>query len=64
MPADLRNQISAALTDAIKDPAVSKPFTDVGLEVVANSSDEFTRFQRQESARWKEVIETGNISIQ
>ncbi|MDH2234880.1 tripartite tricarboxylate transporter substrate binding protein [Pigmentiphaga sp. GD03639] len=64
LPADLRNQISAALTDAIKDPAVSKPFTDVGLEVVANSSDEFTRFQRQESARWKEVIETGNISIQ
>ena len=64
LPADLRSQISAALTDAIKDPAVSKPFTDVGLEVVANSSDEFTRFQRQESARWKEVIETGNISIQ
>ncbi|MEK7948159.1 tripartite tricarboxylate transporter substrate binding protein [Pigmentiphaga sp. YJ18] len=64
LPADLRNQISAALTEAIRDPAVSKPFTDVGLEVVANSSDEFTRFQRQESTRWKEVIETGNISIQ
>lgn len=64
LPTDVRDRISADLTGAIKDPAVSKPFTDVGLELVANSPDEFARFQQQESARWKEVIEAGNISIQ
>ncbi|ARP95944.1 Bug family tripartite tricarboxylate transporter substrate binding protein [Bordetella genomosp. 13] len=64
LPADIRDKLSAALVTAIKDPAVSKPFTDVGLEVVANTPEAFTRFQQQESARWKTVIEAGNISVQ
>ena len=49
---------------ALKDPSLSKPFTDIGLEIVANSPDAFTKFQQQESARWKQVIETGGISVQ
>lgn len=64
LPADVRDKLSASLVTALKDPAVSKPFTDVGLEIVANSPEEFTRFQQQESARWKQVIETGGISVQ
>ena len=64
LPADIRDKLSAALTTAIKDPAVSKPFTDVGLEVVANSPEAFTKFQQDESKRWKTVIETGNITVQ
>jgi tripartite-type tricarboxylate transporter receptor subunit TctC len=64
LPADIRDKLSAALVTAIKDPSISKPFTDVGLEVVANTPEEFTRFQQQESARWKEVIQTGGITIE
>ena len=64
IPDDVRNKLSQALTAAIKDPAVSKPFTDVGLEVVANSPEAFTEFQKKESARWKQVIETGGITVQ
>lgn len=64
LPTDVRDKLSAALVNAVKDPAISKPFTDQGLEVVANSPEEFTRFQQQESARWKEVIQTGNITIE
>lgn len=64
LPADVRDKLAAALTSAIKDPSVSKPFTDVGLEVVANTPAEFTKFQQQESKRWKEVIETGGITVQ
>lgn len=64
LPADIRDKLSAALTAAIKDPAVSKPFTDVGLEVVANSPETFTKFQQDESKRWKNVIETGGITVQ
>ncbi|CAM4093615.1 Bug family tripartite tricarboxylate transporter substrate binding protein [Bordetella muralis] len=64
LPADIRDKLSAALATAIKDPAVSKPFTDVGLEVVANSPEVFTKFQQDESKRWKNVIETGNITVQ
>nr|WP_254924148.1 tripartite tricarboxylate transporter substrate binding protein [Bordetella genomosp. 4] len=64
LPADIRDKLSTALSTAIKDPAVSKPFTDVGLEVVANSPEAFTKFQQDESKRWQTVIETGNITVQ
>ncbi|WP_233238231.1 tripartite tricarboxylate transporter substrate binding protein [Bordetella sp. LUAb4] len=64
LPADLKKQISDALVEAVKDPAVSKPFTDVGLEVVASSPDDFAKFQAKESARWKQVIDTGHITLQ
>jgi hypothetical protein len=31
--------------------------------VVANSSEEFAKFQAQELARWRTVIETGKIEV-
>ncbi|WP_144630529.1 Bug family tripartite tricarboxylate transporter substrate binding protein [Bordetella genomosp. 13] len=64
LPADVRGKLSGALGAALKDPAVSKPFIDLGLEVVANSPEAFAKFQQQESARWKTVIQTGNITVQ
>ena len=36
-------------------------FEEMGFEVVANNGSQFTDFLAQEIARWKTVIETGNI---
>jgi hypothetical protein len=41
---------------------VKAKFTDIGLEVVANTPEEFARFQRMEYDRWKEVITAGKIT--
>ncbi|MFT4189979.1 MAG: tripartite tricarboxylate transporter substrate binding protein [Comamonas sp.] len=64
LPADIRAKLHDGIVKALRDPAVSKPFTDVGLEIVANSPEEFARFQAREFARWKQVIETGGITAQ
>ncbi|MGY8524704.1 Bug family tripartite tricarboxylate transporter substrate binding protein [Paracidovorax citrulli] len=64
LPADVRTKLHDGLVKALRDPAVSKPFTDVGLEIVANTPEEFAKFQAKEYARWKEVIETGKITAQ
>ena len=64
LPADVKAKLHAGIVKALQDPAVSKPFTDVGLEVVANSPEEFAQFQAKEFARWKQVIETGGITGQ
>jgi tripartite-type tricarboxylate transporter receptor subunit TctC len=64
LPPDLEKKIADALIAAIRDPAVSKPFTELGLEVVANTPQQFTEFQKRESARWKQVIESGGITAQ
>jgi tripartite-type tricarboxylate transporter receptor subunit TctC len=63
LPADVRNKAHETMTAALNDPAVRKQFTDIGLEVVANTPTQFAAFQQQEFARWKKVIEIGKITI-
>ncbi|WP_159916377.1 tripartite tricarboxylate transporter substrate binding protein [Pantoea sp. 18069] len=62
LPADVKARLHAGIVNALKDPALTRQFTDAGLEVVASSPEEFTRFQAKEFARWKQVIETGGIT--
>ncbi|MET1113737.1 MAG: tripartite tricarboxylate transporter substrate binding protein [Comamonas sp.] len=62
LPADIKAKLHAGIVKALKDPALTKQFTDAGLEVVASSPEEFTQFQAKEYARWKQVIETGGIT--
>ncbi|HYR00621.1 MAG TPA: tripartite tricarboxylate transporter substrate binding protein [Casimicrobiaceae bacterium] len=62
LPADVRSKIHAAAVAALRDPAVAKRMTDIGFEIVANTPEEFARFQAAEYARWKKVIETGHIT--
>jgi tripartite-type tricarboxylate transporter receptor subunit TctC len=61
LPADVKAKLHAAAVAAFKDPAVAKRLTDLGLEIVGNSPEEFARFQQQELARWKRVIATAGI---
>ena len=63
LPADVRTKIGNAAVAALKDPAVAKTMTDMGLEIVANTPDQFAKFQAAEYARWKKVIETGQITL-
>jgi tripartite-type tricarboxylate transporter receptor subunit TctC len=62
LPAPVKAKIHAAAVDALKDPAVAKQLTDQGFEIVANTPEQFAKFQQQELARWKKVIETGKIT--
>ncbi|MEI2415868.1 tripartite tricarboxylate transporter substrate binding protein [Orrella sp. JC864] len=64
LPAEVKARLHEGIVAALKDPAVSKPMTDVGLEIVANSPEDFTQFQAQEYARWGQVIQEGGISAQ
>jgi tripartite-type tricarboxylate transporter receptor subunit TctC len=59
---EVRQKIHAALVAALNDPQVKSKFTDIGLEVVANTPAEFENFQRREYDRWKEVITAGKIT--
>lgn len=62
LPADVKAKLHGALVAALNDPQARKGMTDVGFEIVANTPEQFTRFQQQEYARWKQVIEAGRIS--
>ena len=63
LPADVRAKAHETMTAALNDPAVKQQFTAIGLEVVANTPAQFAAFQQPDSARGKQVIETGKISV-
>jgi tripartite-type tricarboxylate transporter receptor subunit TctC len=62
LPAAVKQKIHAELVAALNDPQVKQNFTDIGLEVVANTPEQFAEFQRKEYERWKEVIVAGKIT--
>jgi len=59
----VRDKAHAAFVEALNDPKVKEQFTSIGFEMVANTPAQFAEFQQKEYARWKNVIETGKITI-
>jgi tripartite-type tricarboxylate transporter receptor subunit TctC len=62
LPADIKTKLHAALVAALTDAKVKQKFAEIGLEVVANTPEQFAAFQQAEYARWKAVIETRKIT--
>jgi tripartite-type tricarboxylate transporter receptor subunit TctC len=64
LPPAVRDQAHAAFAEALNNAKVKDPFTSIGFEMVVNTPAEFAAFQQKEYARWKQVVETGKISIE
>jgi tripartite-type tricarboxylate transporter receptor subunit TctC len=64
LPTDTRDKLHAAMVAVLNDPQVKQTLSDQGFEVVANTPEQFTQFLTQELARWKQVIETGRITME
>ncbi len=62
LPADLRSKFHAAVLAALNDPQIRQQFTGMGLEIVANTPEQFAAFQQRESERWHQLIETKKIT--
>ena len=62
LPPAVKKKLVDAAIATMQDPAVQKRFTEQGLEIVANTPEEFIAFQARESARWKSLIETRKIT--
>lgn len=63
LPADVKKKLADAAIQAINEPTLKKRLTDQGMEIVANTPEEFTAFQAREYARWETLIEARKISI-
>ena len=64
LPANVKTKLHGAIVGALNDPELKARLTEQGFEVVANSREEFAKFQAQELARWRTVIETGKIEVE
>jgi len=63
LPADVKAKIHAGLIKALNEPKVKKQFVDIGFEVVGNTPEEFTAYQKAESQRWKQLIQNRKLAI-
>jgi len=64
LPDDVRSRLHAEIVAALNAPEVRPRMEELGFEIVANTPEQFRTFLTQELARWKQVIETGKITIE
>ncbi len=64
LPAETKAKLNEGLKAALSDPDVIAKFNEIGFQVVGNSNEEFSAFLQEDMARWKNVIETGNITAE
>ena len=62
LPADIKAKLHDAIVAALNDPAVKEKLLAQGFEIVANTPEQFGKFQAAEYARWKNLIETRKIT--
>ncbi|RYF16997.1 MAG: tripartite tricarboxylate transporter substrate binding protein [Comamonadaceae bacterium] len=62
LPADVKAKLQAEIKAALNDPAVKEKLLAQGFEIVANTPEEFARFQATEFAKWKNLIESRKIT--
>lgn len=61
LPADVKKKLTDGIVAAVNDADTRKKLTDLGFEIVANTPEQFAKFQAGELARWKKVITTAKI---
>ena len=60
-PAAIVTELSAALTVALKSPAVAEKFRADGAVPVSGTPEQFGQFLREETARWGKVVRDAGI---
>ena len=61
LPAEIRSRLEGAVVGAMRSSPVREQMDQIGFEVVAGTGAQFDAFLRQEIARWRQVVQTGNI---
>jgi tripartite-type tricarboxylate transporter receptor subunit TctC len=64
LPADVKAKLHDAIVAGLNDPEVKKKLIAQGFEIVGNTPEEFAKFEAQESARWKKLIEARHITAE
>jgi tripartite-type tricarboxylate transporter receptor subunit TctC len=62
LPKDVKAKLHGAIVAALNEPDIKAKLVEQGFEVVANTPEQFEKFQLAEQARWKNVIEVGKIT--
>lgn len=63
LPAPIAQKISAAVAEALRLPDVRDRYAKLSADPVGSTPEEAARFITDERARWKQVIQDANVSV-
>ncbi|MBE9606825.1 tripartite tricarboxylate transporter substrate binding protein [Acetobacteraceae bacterium H6797] len=61
MPPDIRKKLNDTAVASLRHADSQARLKQIGFTVIASNAEDFRNFQRQEIARWKQVVQAGNI---
>lgn len=64
LPPELVRKLNDAVRTALSDPEIRKRHLELGIELVLNSSDEFTAWLRETSPRWQELVALSGAKVE
>jgi tripartite-type tricarboxylate transporter receptor subunit TctC len=64
LPAVVKAKLEAELVASANAADIKSKFEAIGFDVVASNGEQFAKFLTAEIARWKSVVETGNITAE
>lgn len=62
-PVDIQQKLNQTVNSALRDPSLSAQLRAVGGELSPMSLDQFRQFVKDESAKFKKIVEDANISV-
>jgi tripartite-type tricarboxylate transporter receptor subunit TctC len=64
LPPDLVHKLNDAIRKALSDPEIRKRHLELGIELVLNSSEDFTAWLRETSPRWQELVTLSGAKVE
>jgi len=62
-PAPIIDQVSKALSEALKDPEVAQKLAGIGAETIGSTPAELDTFRRAEIAKWQKLAKEAGITL-
>ena len=63
-PQDLVQRLNVALVKALAAPAIKERFASQGAEAYPSTPDELGRFVREDTAKWRKVVQQAGIKLE
>jgi tripartite-type tricarboxylate transporter receptor subunit TctC len=60
-PKEIISKLHKALTDTLNDPDTRKKLTDIGIDPVGNTPDEFRAYVKADIPKWEKIISAAGI---
>ena len=64
LPPAVKAKLETELAASANSPDIKEKFEAIGFDLVASNGEQFAKFLAGEIARWKTVVETGNITAE